>query len=227
MSWSSHVVVGAVLASPATTVSNGPSGELPARISALKPGVSVVSVSVLRCAGDLQDEADAGLRESAVALGRPVGGGIAVGRVGDTLAVLLVVAVRVVRGESLAAGPERRLLHRRASRRRGSTSRIPPTATASSNNPSRSSQSGARRSLDARRVCFGCRAGTAAGLRMIIVPSPPSLASSSALTASSSATTSSIEAGRSAGSWRDSARSGRRAGSARRDGCPARSAPAR
>ena len=46
MSPSSHVVVAAVLASPATTVSNGPSGEFPARISALKPGVSVVSVSL-------------------------------------------------------------------------------------------------------------------------------------------------------------------------------------
>jgi hypothetical protein len=44
LSSSQAVVAELVLLSP-TVVSNGPSGELPARISAVKPGVSVVSVS--------------------------------------------------------------------------------------------------------------------------------------------------------------------------------------
>ena len=39
---------------PSATVSNGPSGESPARISAVKPGVSVVTAS---CAGSLDSPA--------------------------------------------------------------------------------------------------------------------------------------------------------------------------
>ena len=145
-------------------------------ISALKPGVSVITVIVDSFTGRAvaEHEADAGLVDHrCVVLRRPVGGRVAVGRVARLLVVLVPVAVGVVRAAT-PGEPDRLRRRGHAVARASAAAREASTyatAAATSARRARASTSGQTNAVARASACAAARRGAGT-----IIVAPSSLA---------------------------------------------------